>query len=402
MGDKVELRIVRADEEEEFLRLIHYAFGLDKDYSEWTEIRCRRRPEPETMEHYGYFVDGRMASTCALLPLRFRSRGSVVDVGGISEVSTPPEFRRRGYVADMLSNFLAILEERNMYVSALWPFSREFYSRYGWATCAESSRVTLTTENLKKSLRGFKSTARFEPAKLDDVDELDEAHRDWGSTYNLSVLRDLEGWRTQVFCGWKRNPYVYLARDAGDRVIGHVAYTVQDRDDWDRDLTVTDISYVDMTAYREILSFLANHDSQINRFHFAISMSDPLFDWIPEGKVERRAGIMVRVSDVRKSLERLDVPADLKGSMILSVSDNFMPANSGSVAIEVHGGRILTHPTESSPDVEMDVKGYTQLYTGYRSADDLHRLGLLDDHRGTREFLGTLLPPMKTYMPEHF
>ena len=392
---------MKPSEMEDWYRYCHYAFGLDQDFEDWDKNRRRRNLNPDTMVPYGYFVDDVLVSTCGYIPFRVRLRGQIVNMGGISFVTTPPEYRRRGYVADMLKRLVAELNALDMPVSGLWPFSRAFYRRYGWATCVDSSEIELETEQLRSLVRGFRSTASFARATLDDAPRMDEVHRRWSVPYDLCVIRDREGWRTQTFSGWKKDPHVYVAKGSDDEVIAYLAYTVDEREDWDRDLRVTDLAFRDADAYREILYFLANHDSQVNRFHLSTPNSDPLFDWMVGGKVARACGIMVRISDPGLVLEGISIPEGAEGSVVLGIEDDFLPGNSGDYRIDFSAGQVEVRVVDEPVDVQLDVAALSQLVSGYRSLEELQRFGRAQVFsRGA--VLDSLLPRSHTFMREHF
>ncbi|MFO7942017.1 MAG: GNAT family N-acetyltransferase [Bacillota bacterium] len=402
MSSRIELRIVEPGEMEEYHRFIHYAFGLNEDFEDWDERRRERRPDPDTLVRFGYFVDGKLTSTCGYIPFQVNLRGREFAMAGITSVSTPPEYRRRGYVADMLKRLLDILRERGYGLSGLWPFSREFYSRFGWETCAEYSSFTVDTAEFRKMLKGSGARAHFSPATIDDFADMDSVRARWLEPFSLSLIRDREGWRTQTFLGWKRSPFVYLSRDEDGVPTGYVSYKVTERELWDRDLEVRDVGYRDIQSYREILTFLANHDSQVNRFHMSTSMSDPLFEWLPSADVTREAGVMVRVSDVSSILGRLQVPSGVGGRVVLRVEDEFFSPAAGTFLIEVSEDNISISESGDRPDVQMGVGALSQLITGYRSLRELARFDKAELMGENWKVMDALLPSGETHIPEYF
>ncbi|MFW5897279.1 MAG: GNAT family N-acetyltransferase [Bacillota bacterium] len=402
MNDGTELRPLRPEEMEEYHRFIHYAFGLDEDFEDWDKRRRERCPDPDTLVRFGYFVDDRLTSTCGYIPFRVSLRGREFPMAGITSVTTPPEYRRRGYVADMLKRLLHLLRERGFSLSGLWPFSREFYSRFGWATCAEYSSLTVETAEFRKLLEGSRPRAQFFPATLCDVPDLQDVRNRWTSPFSFNLVRDREDWRLQTFLGWKRTPYVYVSREEDGVADAYVSYKVTECKPWDRDLEVRDMGYRDVAGYRKILAFLANHDSQVNRFHLTTSISDPLFEWLPAAETTREAGVMVRVSDIPSILGKLRVPEGVRGRAVLRVTDGFFPAAAGVFLIEVSPDGILVSDTEEPPDVQMSAGSLSQLITGYRSLSDLVRFGNAEIPGRNWRLLHALLPPGETHLPEYF
>ncbi len=402
MAEDVELRPLRADEMTRFYEFIHYAFGLDKEFSEWDRNRRERDALSKTMVPFGYFVDGTMVSTCAYIPFDVRVRGWPVAMGGISEVSTLPEYRRQGYVADMLHRFLDVFRDKGLFFTGLWPFSRAFYRRFGWAVSAESTHINIDTTEIRRLTRGLQQNARFTPAILEDIAQLQSVRAEWIEPFSLSIDRDLETWRTQTFVGWEKAPFVYMARDISGRPVGYLAYTIKDRGDWDRDMIVRDFAYRDVDAYWQLLLFLANHDSQVNRFRLNVPMSDPLFDLLSSGKTGRVSGVMTRVMDPAAALQVLRA-GDLEGDAVFGIADSFWPAAAGNYAVTAADGEVRVSRTNKDPGVSMDIHAFSQLFVGYRSVEELSRFGALSIADDSAAILfDALMPRGVGFLPEHF
>ncbi|WP_336363503.1 GNAT family N-acetyltransferase [Halalkalicoccus salilacus] len=387
----MEYRPIPDDRNEEFRRLVSYAFspesgpGLDDE----------EKPHPG--ERYGLFEDGTLLCVCRHYDLTARVRGEERRVAGLSAVASPPEHRRRGYVAELLRESLADHRDRGIDFSLLWPFDHAFYRRYGWGTVNDYARYEATPETLAPA--AGPDRGRFRRVGADEWASLDAIHRAHGNRADLSLRRSEAWWRRRVFERWSDDPYVYRWDDEGEPR-AYLAYTVDD--DGETTLQVTDMAYADHAALRQLLRFLSVHRSQIDRIAVRAPPDWPLFEMVDEPEeveCSLHAGPMFRLVDVARALERLD---EFEGTLTISVSDPLAPWNGGTFSLS-GGGRTTCEPTEERAVVETSIETLSQLYAGYRPLETLERVGDLRIHEeDARPTLEALFPARRTYLGEHF
>jgi len=113
-------------------------------------------------------------------------------------------------------------------------------------------------------------------------------------------------------------------------------------------------------------------------------------------------GMWVRIVDVPAALEARGYVGD--GSIVLDVTDEFMPAFGGRWRLTVKDGRGSVEPTTDAPDLEMEVHDLGAVYLGGFSFDSLGRAGrtveVTDDARARADalFRSTAAP----WCPEAF
>lgn len=388
----MEYRPIPADRSDEFRRLVSYAFspesgpGLDDE----------ERPHPG--ERYGLFEDGTLLCVCRHYDLTVRVRGEDRRVAGLSAVASPPEHRQRDHVAELLRESLADYRERGIDLSLLWPFEHAFYRRYGWGTVNDYARYETAPETLAPA--AGPDRGRFQRIEADEWASLDAIHRAHGDRADLSIRRTEEWWRRRVFERWSDTPYVYRW-DEEDEPRAYLAYTIDD--DGERTLRVTDMAYTDHAALRQILRFLSVHRSQIDRISLRAPPDFPLFEMVDApGEIEctLHAGPMLRLVDVARALERLEVPDGFEERVTISVSDPSAPWNDGTFSLSDEG--VDREPTETAA-VETSVETLSQLYAGYRPLETLERVGDLRIHEeDARPAMEALFPTRRTYLGEHF
>ena len=75
--------------------------------------------------------DGRIVSTARVFIRKMFLQGEPVTVGGIGEVSTRPEYRRRGLATQLLKDAIRFMEDRGIATSSLHG-SQRIYAMEGW------------------------------------------------------------------------------------------------------------------------------------------------------------------------------------------------------------------------------------------------------------------------------
>lgn len=356
-------------------------------------------------------VDDRPRCVCRHYWLEARVRGADHPTGGVASVATPPEYRRQGHVGRLLEKSLAEYRERGIRFAVLWPFDYAFYRQFGWETanrlatyeCAPEV-FTFAREHVDHDDGRFRRLAADEYTELEGVYE---RHRD---RYALAFERDERWWRRRVFGGHDVDPFVY-AYERDDEVQGYLVYRIDDETDDEtrrgRTMTVSELAYADREASLALLSFVADHDSQVERVRLEVPPGFPLLETVPtpdQVETSLETGAMVRVVDVAETLSALSYP-DVDASVTIAVDDPLADWNQGGFELTVSGGTGTCERLgdETAADVTLEVGSLSQLVVGYRSASDLERtddLTAADDR--TLETLGELFPETDVYLGEHF
>lgn len=409
----MEYRPVPEAHRERFDELLGYAFqpenGPDFD-------REGARERPEIFELRGLYdaapgeeVDsGALRACCGFYRFTARVRGEWHAAGGVSAVACPPEFRRRGYVAELLDAVHAELRADGVAFAVLWPFEYDFYRRFGYAKTNDVYRTTVPPADLADL--GVEPTGEFRRLSADDSAALDAVHRKW-ATESLALRRTDGWWRHRVFRSWRNDPYVYgWSPDGDDGLDGYVVYAV-DRDGDDRTMVVRELAGVDAEAVDQLLRFCRDHDSQVEEVRLPGPAGPTLLDRLSDPRavdVSVRPGPMLRAVDVPAAVESLAYPPDVDdvgetgGPAVVGVSDPRAEGEREAFEVRVADGRATCRPTDAVPDASLDVGAFSQLLVGARGAATLRRYGRLDADERTVERLDELWPTETVWLREGF
>lgn len=402
----VEYRPVSEDYADDYRDILNYAFrahegplGSDADEHLYPSFGERR----------GLFEDDELVCICRHYVLDTRLRGGRYDMGGFTVIATPPEHRRQGYVSEITSRTLQEYRDRDIAISALWPFDYDFYRYFGWGTANHYSVYDLAPLELSFARdAGSGSYRRLSPDESRDLEPVLDDH---GDSYELSIRRPPDWWRERTFSRHGVDRFVYAWERDGE-VRGYLAYHIEpleqvdQRDKGKTQLQVHDMAWTDREAYLNLLRFCFNHEAQVDTVRLTGPPDLDLLDDVesPTGvDATTRPGAMFRLVDVPAAVEMLDYPHTVEGRVVLAVSDEHAPWNDGTFELAVADGEATCRPTDDDPDVELDVSRLSQLYVGARSLDDLLESGhATTTDRDSAAVLSQLFPESTVYLREFF
>lgn len=402
-------RSLPEDREEQFQQYTHYGFRPQAGPTDEYDGDLRERPgDPRAL-----FDGDEMLAVCKHHWFRARLRGQWVEMPGIAAVASPPEHRRQGYVSRLMAESLAEYRDRGDFLTALWAFEHPFYERLGWGLANKFVRYKCAPEAL--AFARDHASGEFRRLDADDYELLDPVISAHAEGYELEIDRTEEWWRNCIFESWRGDPYVYVWEKDG-QLRGYVGYRINDGDDGRR-LQAYEFAHADREAYLNLLRFIANHDSQVERASIYAPLGTDLLDLADDPEAidcEVEPGPMVRLVDVPTAVEALDYPDSLDAEFTLSVADSLADWNDRIFRVAVADGRATCERVAedgssdadagpSDADATTDVSTLSQVFVGYHSVADAEALGGLDVRdSATREALTAMFPERDVFLREGF
>ena len=396
---ELDFRPVEPDHHDTFRAFVDYAFdptaGPQNHDDELDRIG----------DGFGLFAGEELRSICVHYDFETHLRGEWVPLAGLAAVATPPEHRRRGYVRRMIDESLDRWRGEAP-LAALWPFSRSYYAQFGWATSNTAYKYQIPLGQLSFA----RGTADGRPTRVtvDDWGPLNDAYEAHVTDETLGLRREERWWRERVLDD--DDHYVY-AWDRDGEVRGYVVYTFESTGDGmgDRRIEVAELAAADDGAFRGLLGFLADHDSQADRVDL-YAPDDTLLDRVPSpGDVacDVHTGPMVRVVDVPDALETTPYPDDVTAEVTLAVTDDTASWNDDVFTLAVSDGEATCTRRDAletdDADATVDVGTLSQLVVGYRDVADLRRVGELSVAREqVAAALASLFPPETVALRDFF
>ena len=390
----MEVRRLTAEERAEAAMISAIAFHMRLEDPE----KAREEAMRETQEDWGAFAeDGRMAARIKNHLFESWLDGQTVYNGGIGLVSTLPEYRETGAVRAIFHRLLPEAYRRGEVVSTLYPFSHEFYRKFGYETVCWRNEYEMEPE----VLRGYRFCGAAELWKPGDpVSEYTALYNRFASGYNLAVRRDDAMMLEKHLKGeyFRDRKFGYLLRENGTPV----AYVIfQDiRHDPAAILSVEDAAWEGRAGLDAILGFLGRFSADYGTIRMSLPSCLQLLSVIrtPRAYDIRqtvRQDYMIRVVNVRKALEVIRKPEGAR--FTVRVSDGLIPENCGTWTVE--GGQAAL--TEETPDLEVSVQALGQLICGSVSLPEAEYRPDVSV-RGNRRILEQIFVRRPILAEEHF
>jgi predicted acetyltransferase len=362
-----EIRRLRAEELQAYFKLKLVVYNRRWDFSKpETPIPLRHLPE----RYWGVFEKGRLV--CAMTELEFLMRfdNSSVPMSGIGGVGTLPEARKGGLVRSLFEKFIGEAYDKGVVFSSLYPFSHDFYRKFGYETACAYNEITIPAAELsREKLRG--EFTQIFPG--DNCSALNEIHNAYIADLNHGLSRDT--WPDNL--GWKLftqdDPYntgtfVYLWRNEAGIPAGYIRYEDEEKNG-EHIMYVLDLIFLNRDALYGVLSLVSGLSAQFKKFcWFMPAFLDPA-DFIPNAwEVEQKIKpkVMTRVINVKAALEKMRRPNG-EGAYVLEIKDEFIPANTGKYLVEYGPDGTRVSSVQKQADISCDIPALSQLILGYRT-----------------------------------
>lgn len=397
-------RVIPEEKKELFMKMTDYAFAPQEGEKKYEKESDYRKIIGEMR---GLFAGEDLLTCCLLYSMECKIRGFWFKVGGIGDVASPPEMRRKGYIGEILKNILKEMKDKGMVFSALWPFSYPFYRKYGWEITSSFKKYKIKPDFLK--FADNEKTGEFIKIDINDFDKLEPIYKNFYQKYDLEFKRDKQWWQEMVFKRGKKENYIYVWKDKG-KIQGYIIYNIikSGKNFWNRDMSVREMFALDFKAYKQLLRFLYYHDSQVENINIFVPAGDSLVKYISDPRLEEHnyePGTMFRLVDIKGFFNKINYPDNLNLSINFTVKDNYADWNNGNYTLEITDGKgeCKDNLNINSVDFIIDINRLAQLATGFLSVDDAIYLNLLDVRND--KIIGDLkyiLPERKLFFLEYF
>jgi len=358
-------------------------------------------PDASASQCWASFTDsGVMAACFDVIPYTMMFDGHPVKMGGIGSVSTLPEHRHAGHVRAIFAQALAAMRDEGVLFSYLYPFSHEFYRKFGYELCSIHDVATFQTEYVNT----LAPSGRLEHyQKDDDVEPFLEIHRAFSGLFNLAVVQDEQAMRRMLNdSSDNARRYVYLWRDSTGRAKSYLAFTTEGQES-PCVMVIRRFEWLDDEGFQGMLSQLRKFSNPYETFRWHVPPSvdyaalahDP---W--KITCTRECSGMNRVVDVRAALALLK-PPEGDGSCTIAVTDHFLDWNNSCHTVEWSGGQIGVSQAKGRADATVPVTTLVQLMCGFTTPAAAQLTGAItiDQNEAALERLFPLKP---VYITERF
>lgn len=382
------VRKIRPEELKRTKELFAAAFDVsydnDKTPEEVYEAACRSprgREDARPLEKYAAFEDDdrTMTSCISVLHYPVQFDGSHVEMAGVGEVSSLPQYRRKGGVRACFEALLPDLYHEGVVFSCLYPFSTSYYRKFGYEMNAQSCIYEWKLAHIPQwNTKGHCMLVDSENA-LRLLPDVQRIYGVWQERYNFMVCN--EEWE---YCfvteanPYKTLEYTYVYYGNDGIPAGFVTFH-KEIADGERILAATKLVFADPMGFQGLFSLIKGFASDYSAVRFSLPEELEIEPFLGELSFDacrrsRRNIGMVRIVNVERAL----MLARYKGSgeLCIDVRDGQIEENDGMFHITFENGRAarvkkLRENSGEQPDLTLPVSEFSRLLAGAYKTETL-------------------------------
>jgi predicted acetyltransferase len=309
----------------------------------------------------------------SLLPIGQWWGGRRLEMGGISLVGVAPEERGRGVATRLMNASVREMKEAGFPISVLYPAKQTLYRRSGWELAGARWEISCAAGDLTGGAR--EGTLR--EIGESDFPAVEDAYRRFARHHDGALERPGFMWK-RITEPWKRAARGYLV-EGPDGVDAYVWLYQSEADGHQYDLNLTDCVALTEPAARRLLGFLGDHASLAGTVRWWGDPRDPMLSLVAEQKYRSRIFFqwMLRIIDVKSSIEGRGYPEGVTASLHLEVRDDLIEENTGRFVVEVADGRARVREGGDG-NLRTDVRGLATVWSGHLKASKAKVAGLVE------------------------
>ncbi|PFK14430.1 GNAT family N-acetyltransferase [Bacillus cereus] len=380
---------LKEDKFREALRLSEYAFQYKVDEERLQQQLTKMK---ESHEVYGIMEGEDLAAKLHLIPFHIYIGKEKFKMGGVAGVATYPEYRRSGYVKELLQHSLQTMKKDGFTVSMLHPFAVTFYRKYGWELCANLLVCHLTKSDLvmKKQVNG--TVKRFN--KENHPEEVEKLYETFAEHFSGMLVRNEKWWLQAVY----EDLTLAIYYDENKSAAGYMLYKIESYK-----MTVDEFVPLHNEARNGLWNFICQHDSMIKELEMTVSENEQLLYTLqePRVKTEIKPYFMGRIVDVEQFLKQYELNwNNVQQEVILHITDSFAPWNNVSVRLANYEIAIIEEPMDKG--IKLDINALSTILLGYKRPLELNELELISGSEEEIRAFENVVPVRKPFIYDFF
>ncbi|AYY27463.1 GNAT family N-acetyltransferase [Bacillus cereus group sp. LD113LC] len=385
------MNVIRLKEDKfrEALRLSEYAFQYKVEEE---RIQQQLTKMKESHEVYGIMEGNDLAAKLHLIPFHIYIGKEKFKMGGVAGVATYPEYRRSGYVKELLQHSLQTMKKDGYTVSMLHPFAVTFYRKYGWELCANLLVCHLTKSDLvmKKQVNG--TVKRFN--KENHPEEVEKLYETFAERFSGMLVRNEKWWLQAVY----EDLTLAIYYDENKTAAGYMLYKIEKSK-----MTVEEFVPLHNEARNGLWNFICQHDSMIKELEMTVSENEQLLYTLqePRVKTEIKPYFMGRIVDVEQFLKQYELNwNNVQQELILHITDSFAPWNNVSVRLANYEITIIEELMDKG--IKLDINALSTILLGYKRPLELNELELISGREEEIQAFEKIVPVRDAFIYDFF
>ena len=231
--------------------------------------------------------NGTIISTVRVFIRKMFLHGEPITVGGIGEVSTRPEYRRRGIATQLLKDAITFMEDRDIAISSLQG-SQRIYSIEGWEKVPRYyARQLFTAKNQSEWV--------IRPANFNneaEVKRIAELYDRYARKFNGTFVRD----ETTYWTKWVQteSSNAWVAEHNGS-IEGYISLAQREEELTVKEFIALEALFTTDRCKQIFESMISNIIAQTNKESFEVVYPAPIADGFNTPKIEEHGSTMYRI-----------------------------------------------------------------------------------------------------------
>jgi len=378
------IRKITSQEEERAMQIYHIAFEqidrttVDKESRTFYNhdnyaLRDNRNDWPDCDRYASFTDEGEMTAVATVWKHRIRFDGNIVDMGGIGGVACLPQYRKKGAMASISRAFLTDMYTDGVFFSYLFPFSTEYYNRYGYSCCGTKVIWTLDLQALRTV--DDSGTIYLYEGSEEDFNAIKDVYYKYTENFNMAVLRlDTKFRQYSLKTPDRDGYYTYLYRDDTGKPKAVMSFVKK----YENDKTIMDcdnIWFLDKHSLLQFLNFAKGFKLHYNQIRFTlpshINIHDLVSEWcIYDSSCYSTHLGMGRVINAQSVLEMARYRN--WGKISIKLTDPVISENEGIYSIDYSNGKATSvkKVENATPDVTLSINTFSKLILGDCDSSD--------------------------------
>lgn len=399
----IEFRMLERGDYTEHQNLMSMAFGRGGIRQPLAEDA----PDPVgLLNTIGLFEDGKLMSSVGVEPYRVHfGHGTQLGYGGIGGVACANERRGRGYVQQLLTRSLALMEERGQTISGLYPFAYAFYRKFGWEYVGHVQNIKLPVRELK----------RYNPPGW-TVSEMDLEHNleiikpfydSVATNYRSAFTASTHKWHDDYKAHDNRKSFVYVARNESGEIGGLMRFRYPAHGSTDLP-SATRLWTTSPAALHALLDVIRDIGVQHDTVQLLVPADFPTLaiNCSHETKIALEPVYQGRIVSVSQWAAGLSLPeTTTEKTLTVQLHDPHAPWNAGTWMLTRTKTGIRAEKAQQvvTADIEIDITTFSQLAFGDPSRVPLQAAGKLPSvSADINTAIDAIFPPHTVYLWDGF
>jgi len=315
--------------------------------------------------------EGKLAAVLEMIPFKSYLDGKAVGSSGVAGVATLMEHRRGGAVKNLLKNAYEEMNDKGDVMSYLYPFSHEYYRKYGYDQGSYSDIITVDIKQFYET-RSVGYTKQYFPG--DGFADLKFVYDKFASQFNCCVAR--EDWRWET--SFSQDPYqnnvrVFIRYNQKSEPIAYLKMETKVFAKYINDMVVLESAWHGDEGIQGLIAIINGFNGDLRKIFLEVPVGFPIELLVRESwelEVKRHHTGMNRIINVQKALETIKKP-EKPGKTIIGVEDSYAPWNTGNWLVEWDAVQSRVSYTKTQADIKCTAPSFSQLVTGHMNLESI-------------------------------